>query len=211
MMDQRTGQQVSDYAFFKAMIYDNMFLDYGVVTKVTDNARVDVTHAAIEVLLDGTELPAVRSKDVEILWPASSGFSMQNEIAIGDQVLLLGLKSYVPAVADVDGAKVPKSFDHYNRATLKAIPLCSFNSEAACVVKSTASKTTINANALEINGNTKELVTHAELNTALQGLVTALMSHTHNCTAPGTPSGPPLAALSLDISASKTTTIKTGG
>ncbi len=211
MMDEKTGLQVSDYSFFKSLIYDNIFLDYGIVTKVTDNATVDVTHAAIEVLLDGTEVPEVRSKDVEVLWPASSGFSMQNEIAIGDKVLLLGLKSYVPAVADVDSAKVPKSFDHYNRATLKAIPLCSFNSDAACVVKSTASKTTVNTNALEINGNTKELVTWPELNTALQGLITALMTHTHNCTAPGTPSGPPLAALSLDISAAKTTTIKTGG
>lgn len=208
MMDQKTGLEVSDYAYIRSLIYDNLFLDYGVVTKVTDNAKVDVTHASIEVLLDGTELPATKSKDVEVLWPASAGFSMQNEIQVGDQVLLLGLKSYVPAVADVEGAKVPKSFDHYNRATLKAIPLCSYNSSAAFRVKSSASKTTMDANALEINGNTKSFVTHAELNTALQayktqidGFLTALYALL----------GTPFPGSSLDISAAATTTIKTGG
>lgn len=64
---------------------------------------------------------------------------------------------------------------------------------------------------VELNGNSKKLVTWAELNTALQQLVTALISHTHNCTAPGSPSGPPLDALSIDISSAMTTTVATGG
>jgi hypothetical protein len=207
-MDQKTGLQVSDFAYFKALIFDNMFLDYGVVTKVTGNATVDVIHAAIEVLLDGTELPATKSKDVEVLWPASSGFSMQNDIQIGDKVLLLGLKSYVPAVADVDSAKVPKSFDHYNRATLKAIPLCSYKSDAACRIKSSAGKTTMDAGAFEFNGNTKSFVTHAELNTALQaykGQIDTYLIALYALL------GTPYPGSTLDISAAATTTIKTGG
>jgi len=210
-MNADTLLQLTEREYFNFLINSRFFIDYGVVTKVTGNSMVDVVHAAIEVLLDDTPLPETKTPDVEVLWPASAGFSMQNEIAVGDQVLLIGLKSYVSAVAEVDGAKVPKSFDHYNRATLKAIPLCSFNADAGCVVKSTASKTTVDANALEINGDTKSFVTYEALNSALQGLVMVLASHTHNCTAPGSPSGPPLAALSLDISAAKTTTIKTGG
>lgn len=60
---------------------------------------------------------------------------------------------------------------------------------------------------LEINGTGKFLVTHAELNTALQGLVTAInaafATKTNGAGAAGT--------LTLDITSSKTTTVKTGG
>ena len=65
---------------------------------------------------------------------------------------------------------------------------------------------------IELNGNTKRLVTYAELNTALQTFITALNGHTHSgvSTGGGT-SGPPSAPASLNISAAQTTTIKTGG
>jgi phage gp45-like len=64
-----------------------------------------------------------------------------------------------------------------------------------------------NDGTIEINGNDKTLVTHTELNTALQTLVTALN------TALGTKldGGGTPGALTLDISAAATTTVKTGG
>lgn len=65
----------------------------------------------------------------------------------------------------------------------------------------------INPDGIELNGSTKEFVTHAELNTALQTFVsalnTALASKENGSASPGT--------LTIDISAAKTTTIKTGG
>lgn len=63
---------------------------------------------------------------------------------------------------------------------------------------------------LEINGTAKRLVTWDELNTALQTFMTALNTHTHPTAATGPPS-PPSAPMSLDITTSKTTTVKTGG
>jgi phage gp45-like len=63
---------------------------------------------------------------------------------------------------------------------------------------------------IELNGDDKRLVTWDELNTALQGLKTALNGHTHPTAATGPPS-PPTVPLSIDISAAKTTTLKTGG
>ena len=63
---------------------------------------------------------------------------------------------------------------------------------------------------VELNGADKTFVTHAELDTALQTFISALNSHTHPTAAVGPPS-PPTAPMSLDISASATTTIKTGG
>ena len=68
----------------------------------------------------------------------------------------------------------------------------------------------VDADSINFNGNSKPFVTHAELNTALQTFITALNLHTHPTAATGPPS-PPTAPMSLDISASQTTTVKTGG
>lgn len=66
---------------------------------------------------------------------------------------------------------------------------------------------------ININGDSKQLVTHAELNSALQDMLSQLNSHTHTTTAtvgsspaPGVIS-PPTSPSSIDISSSKTTTI----
>lgn len=63
---------------------------------------------------------------------------------------------------------------------------------------------------IEMNGDSKRFVTHAELDAALQTFITALNLHTHPTAATGPPS-PPTASMSIDISAAETTTIKTGG
>ena len=63
---------------------------------------------------------------------------------------------------------------------------------------------------ISLNGDLKRFVTHAELNTALQTFITALNLHVHATAAPGPPV-PPTIPMSLDISASQTTSIKTGG
>jgi hypothetical protein len=61
---------------------------------------------------------------------------------------------------------------------------------------------------IDLNGSARTLVTHAELDMALQGLVNALNLHTHPDPASGT-SGPPSAPLSLDISAAEAATVRT--
>lgn len=68
-----------------------------------------------------------------------------------------------------------------------------------------------NDGTLELNGNSKKLVTHAELNTAIQTFITALNLHVHTSAAAGSPTTPPVTSLSMDISSSATTTLKTGG
>ena len=61
-----------------------------------------------------------------------------------------------------------------------------------------------NDGTLEINGTGKFLVTHAELDLALQTMLTALKAH---LTAAGDPSS---GTLTLDISTAKAATLKTG-
>lgn len=60
---------------------------------------------------------------------------------------------------------------------------------------------------IEMNGNTKSLVTWEQLNTVLQTFITSLNS----AFATKTNGAGSLGTLSLDISSAKTTTIKTGG
>lgn len=75
----------------------------------------------------------------------------------------------------------------------------------------------LNASSVNLNGSSKAFVTHAELDTALQALLAQLNTHTHITTAT-VGAGPtlgvltsPVAPFTLDISAAKTTTVKTGG
>jgi len=72
---------------------------------------------------------------------------------------------------------------------------------------STAGKITADGTAIELNGATKSLVTHAELSTALSGFISALnLALGTKLDGGGTPG-----TLTLDISGAATTTVKTGG
>ena len=65
----------------------------------------------------------------------------------------------------------------------------------------------IDGAAIQLNGSSKEFVTHAELDAALQLMVTAINGAlATKKDEPGSPG-----TVTLDISAAKTTTIKTGG
>ncbi len=64
---------------------------------------------------------------------------------------------------------------------------------------------------IDLNGTGRTLVTHAELDTAIQGLVSYINGHTHSgVTAGSDPSGPPAAPTSVDISAAEAETLRTG-
>ncbi len=63
---------------------------------------------------------------------------------------------------------------------------------------------------IELAGNTKNLVTHAELDTALQNFITALNSHVHSgVTTGGGSSAIPVTPLSLDISTAEAARLET--
>lgn len=74
------------------------------------------------------------------------------------------------------------------------------------------------SDSIELNGASKRFVTHAELNVSLQTMVGLINSHTHLVPAVAAPppaipviSALPLPPVTLNISSSATTTIKTGG
>jgi hypothetical protein len=71
--------------------------------------------------------------------------------------------------------------------------------------------TEINGALINLNGNAKPFVTHAELDTALQTFITLLNAHIHTAPTGGGPTTPPTVPMSVNISAAQTTTVKTGG
>ena len=198
------GEQYTERTLIESILASYYIVDYGFIKSVNPDKTIDVTHAKQLKTLDGQSLKATVTKNVEVLTLCGGGFSFTFDYKKGDKVLLLGLKDYVPKVKDVTSATETTAYLHYSRETIKAIPLCVFNGEAKATV-------VVKDGKIELNGNSKQFVTWAELNTALQGLISALNSHTHSNGNEGSPTGAPIVPLSLDISDAKTKTIVTGG
>lgn len=71
--------------------------------------------------------------------------------------------------------------------------------------------TIIGAKEVDINGDSKAFVTHAELDAALQSFISTLNSHTHAVTSAPGMTAVPNSPMSIDISGAKTDTVRTGG
>ena len=206
------SEKLTDKDLIESILSSHYIIDYGFIKKVNADKTVDVTHAKQLKTLDGKTLPATVTTGVEVLTIAGAGFSINFDYKKGDKVLLLGLKDFVPKVEDVTSATETTAYLHYSRETLKAIPLCVFSDDAKVKVEIEAGTMKVTTEKkIELNGNSKQFVTWAELNQALQNLVTALNSHTHSNGNQGSPTGGPIVPMTLDISSSKTTTIVTGG
>lgn len=203
------AQKFTDRSLIEAVVNSYFILDYGIISKVNGDKTVNVTHAKIQELSDGTKLPALETKNLEVLTFSTTGFSLNPDVKAGDKVLLLGLKDYVPNVKEVKGAENQTAYLHYKRDGMKVLPLCVFNADAKIKIECADGNMQVTANKIELNGNDKQFVTWAELNSALQGFITDFNSHTHPT--PSGPSSAPTVPLTLDISSSKTSTIVTGG
>lgn len=204
--------RLTEKNLIESILASHYILDYGFIKTVNPDKTVDVTHAKQLKTLDGKSLKATVTPNVEVLTIAGGGFSINFDYKKGDKVLLLGLKDYIPKVEEVTSATETTAYLHYSRETLKAIPLCIFSDKAKVKVQVENGTMKVDTqNKIELNGNTKQFVTWAELNQALQGLITALNSHTHSNGNEGSPTGTPIKPMTLDISASKTATVVTGG
>jgi len=227
-MNVLNSLNLSERDLITSILSSFYIVDYGYINKVNPDKTINVTHSAKLVTVEGKELAETTTKNIEVLTLSGGGFSVNWDYKAGDRVLLLGLKNYVGQVDDVSQAEVPKVFLHYTRETIKAIPLCIFNSDADAKIEIDNGKMTISTKdnivvnsdkKIELNGSSKQFVTYAELNNALQELWGKIQAHTHEVSTTGsataqTGTAAPsttLATVVLDISASKTTSIVTGG
>lgn len=135
---------LSEQDLITSILQSFFIVDYGYINKVNADKTVNVTHAAKQVMMDGTELPETTTDNVEVLTLSGAGFSVKWDYKASDKVLLLGFKDYVESVDNVEKAEVPKAFMHYNRSTIKAIPLCVFSNDAKVTVEVKDGNITVN-------------------------------------------------------------------
>lgn len=151
------GQAFDDRTLIESILSSFFIVDYGFITMVNGDKTVNVVHAKKLKTMDGKSLPQIQTNNVEMLTLAGKGFSLSFDYQKGDRVLLLGLKDYVEKVGSVRTATENKVYMHYDRETLKALPLCAFDNTAK--VKIEISNGTMKVKALskiEINSpNTK--------------------------------------------------------
>lgn len=209
------GLRYTDRDLIEAIVGNFYILDYGYITKVNSDKTVNVTHSTQLKTRSGETLPVTTEKNMEVMTISVNGFSLGIDYAAGDPVLLLGLKNIVQSTKKATQAEEAKSFYHYSRETLKAFPLCAFNNESKVRIESDKGTLKIETEKkIELNGNSKQFVTWAELNQALTQFVTQLtLAMT---TTPIVGNGSPQATwvnlpTSIDISQAKTTSVVTGG
>lgn len=220
---------LNDRNLIEAIIENFFILDYGFITKVNPDKTIDVTHAKKPKSITGDSLKEIKTTRIEVLTIAGKGFSLNFDYQKGDKVLLLGLKNFIKNTDSVTTATETNAYLHYSRETMKALPLCAFNNNAKVkveiengtikitaneTIEQKANKITQQADKIELNGNTKQFVTWAELNTALSTFLTQLtLAMT---TTPIAGNGAPQPTwtnlpTSIDISSAKTTSVVTGG
>lgn len=124
------AQSITDRDLISSVVNSFYIVDYGFVTAVNTDGSVNVTHAKRAVTRYGKTLPEVKTDNVQVLTFSGAGFSLKPDVKKGDKVLLLGLKDYVEDVADIASSSETEVFLHYSRETMKALPLCVFNSQA---------------------------------------------------------------------------------
>ena len=223
------AQSLTELDLIDAILAQHTIVDYGYVNKVNADKTVDITHAVKPMLLNRRELPETITRNVEVLTFAGAGFSIEWDIKSGDRMLLLGLKDYVRNAGTVVKAESQSSGIHYNRATIKAVPLCVFKTDAKATisikdgvvklnadgVECKANKTVkIDGNKIELNGNSKQFVTWTELNSALSQFLTQLTLAMTTTPIVGNGSPQPTwtgMPTTIDISAAKSSTVVTGG
>ena len=221
------SERLTERNLIESILSSFYIIDYGFIKNINPDDTIDVTHAKQLKTYDDKTLPATVTTKIEVLTLSAGGFSFKIDYKKGDKVLLLGLKDYVPKVKDVTQATETKTYLHYTRETIKAIPMCVFNEDAKVTVEiedgnanvkteghlklNTKKETIIDADKIELNGKDKQLVTWAELNQALSDFMQALNSHTHTSGGSGSPTSAPVTPMTLDISEAKTTTVVTGG
>ena len=80
----------------------------------------------------------------------------------------MGLKDYISNVKDVTKAEAPKAFSHYSRATLKAIPLCVFNSDAKVTIEVKDGDITVKAKNVKVQCESLKVMDDKGTATALE-------------------------------------------
>lgn len=176
-------QQQTEVNLIEAVLHTFFIVDYGFIAKVNDDGSVNVTHAKKQTSVNGTVLPDMTTKNLEMLTLSAGALCIKYTVKAGDKVLLLGLKNYVENTADVSQATEQSVFLHYKRETMKVLPFSAINADAEVTIEAAEGKLLVTTDStVEINGTdngglciTPELKTQLDKATArIDGIMNAL-------------------------------------
>ena len=154
-------------------------------------------------------------ENVPVIFPSGSIFSLRWDVARGDGCLILfseaGIGNYLNSTENVqvesDDSTRFSMTDAICVPGLFSFPKAQGLSKDNEIYIDKTGNVSIKGKEIDLNGNSKSFVTHAELDAALQSYNTAVnLLFATKLDGTGTPG-----SLTLDISSAATTTIKTGG
>ena len=131
--------------------------DIGIIDTVNSDGTINVTHAIIPTLKNGTELEEMQIKNVEVFFPSSQYFKLKWKLAAGDKVLLVGLKDFIQNVQNVQHSSPAAIFVHYDRETIKAIPICG-NSDGSTILNILDNEISLTSNIKNLNIDLKNVL-----------------------------------------------------
>lgn len=132
MSDFFKAMSTSEAQVIDSRIFSNYFSDYGIVKSVSEG-KVDVILASTGSVW-GKDTGEIIVPGVEILYPSSSGLSVEYEVKAGDGVLLIGLRTYIETVKGLSSAEKPKANMRYALENMKAIPLSVIRDDSGVIV-----------------------------------------------------------------------------
>jgi hypothetical protein len=220
---------------FKALMSNVHTALPGVIENYTGNRIASVKPQVQKPLADGTYLDLPVIEEVPIIFPSTSEFSFTYPLKKGDPVWIMFAERSIEEWIKNGGNSKPSDIRRFSLTDAVAIPGV-FNNKVEfpqsdnnnvtiqfkdkSITIDTNGNINIDGTAINLNGDSKSFVTHAELNTALQTFLTALNAELTTIQAGAaaaiSASGLWLTPLvignnSIDISASETTSVKTGG
>lgn len=121
--------QIKNTSLTDADVIDSIICSYfhddiGIIDVVNSDGTINVTHAIKPTLRDGTQLDEMQLKNVEVFYPSGAYFKIKWKLKEGDKVLLVGLRDYIKSVQEIQHSAPADILVHYNRETLKAMPIC---------------------------------------------------------------------------------------
>lgn len=153
------------------------FVDFGIITKVSDDkARVDVKHAGLPSI-NGNAGSEITSQNIEVMWSSCANIQMKYDLAVGDTVLLLGLRDFIDSISDIcqtQSAVKPEINLKYSQECFKAIPFGIQSSPKALItIDATSFKIEADQDLdITVNNNTiKTTVTSLKINDNLEVLL----------------------------------------
>jgi hypothetical protein len=131
----------TDGMVFEYNVSNKFFADYGSIDSISsDGSTCDIKHLSLLTFDGETSNNPIISKDIELLYLSSSEMSISMSPKIGDTVLMIGLKNFLPSTVPNLSPSTPFSFDHYNYSTIKAIPLSAINSGSGVTFRAKSGK-----------------------------------------------------------------------